>query len=828
MKTKSKSKSGIKIGIAATAALVIVIAVLAAFSSPVSAQGDPGAGCPSTTQFYDTIKGGIYFEQQGWMKSSPFEVTFDNVPSGIKVARVYTGVWGGSPSKGGEFNITVNGVTSPTYQACDPCPQPQNCSGWQHLRCDTVNETECHDYVTGCNVHFISYNATSDIKSGSNTIKVMDGCTGGCTCWDSRIYLIALLVVYEDTSMPNMTYWINEGQPYMEKGSACDGSDDHLNASIYFNGSYTTPSSRVRYWTLGWPHVFNASVSPAYTNLNGVNIGYPDHTEEHGGYEVLLRWDNIPTTSLTNSNLLKYYDDAPYYERAGAAVFVVQGAITKPNLVADDIIFPDTLRPDKTHTIKAKITNMGVNAGSFNVTLYANGTSSTNSYTENVVSLPAGQSTIVDFSSVTLPYDCYEFKVVADSDGDITEFNENDNTRKENYQVGYYIVVKSNDDFETLLSDTGLPANSVTKDVSGTYYIQNLTVENCFGRGIDIENTDVQFVINNCTIQNCEYGGVYLHSVTNGKVTDSVAQNNALKGIKVVYSTYVTIANNTVQNNVEYGIDVYPGLMPYSQLSEYITIKNNTVTGNLYGIELIGRHCTVCDNNISSNTPAIPGSDTGHGIRGYGAHHKIYNNTIAYNANYGIYMDYNAANNYCFENCIYGNTLTGNNVQFPGHTSQGYDSGEYNSWNSTVKLGYYYGGTGASYANDSYIGNNWSDYTGVDGNNDGIGNTWYAIDDISPVQHAPSENDTAPLMQPWTDYERILCGDVDASGEGVIKYFDIFKLKKHYNDPSYALASEWAGDVDCSGAIKYFDVFKLKKHYNDPSYELYCCTGCAS
>ena len=336
---------------------VLLIAVLlAAFSMPilVTAQGNPGAGCPSETKYYDTINGGMYFEQDGWMEFRSMTRTFDNVPEGIKFARVYTGVWAGSPGKGGDFNITVNGITSPTYPACDPCPQYDNCESWQCERCDTVNTSECHDYVTGCNVHFISYDATPYIVPGSNTVTVKT--IGNQSCpkgkWDGRIYLIALLVVYEDASMPEMTYWINEGAPFMEDGSMCDGPDDHLNISFYFNGTHISNPARVKYWTFGFPHVANATTEPAYMKLNENDIGEYDYMEKYGGYEVLYRWDNIPPDYLNpSSNLFCYYEpSASYggygmYERVNVAVLMVLPD-TMPPLVRDASASPAIIPED--------------------------------------------------------------------------------------------------------------------------------------------------------------------------------------------------------------------------------------------------------------------------------------------------------------------------------------------------------------------------------------------------------------------------------------------------------------------------------------------------
>jgi hypothetical protein len=107
--------------------VIVAIVALAAFSIiPVSAQGDPGAGCTAETEFYDTIHGGVYFEQQGYAQFNSMTKTFTDVPDEIKTARIYTGFWQGSPSKGGNFNITIANATGSyttlTYQACDPCP----------------------------------------------------------------------------------------------------------------------------------------------------------------------------------------------------------------------------------------------------------------------------------------------------------------------------------------------------------------------------------------------------------------------------------------------------------------------------------------------------------------------------------------------------------------------------------------------------------------------------------------------------------------------------------------------------------------------------------
>ena len=133
-----------------------------------------------------------------------------------------------------------------------------------------------------------------------------------------------------------------------------------------------------------------------------------------------------------------------------------------------------------------------------------------------------------------------------------------------------------------------------------------------------------------------------------------------------------------------------------------------------------------------------------------------------------------------FWNCIFGNTFIDNNKLIP-HACQAYDSG-INYWNSTVKLGYYNNTCGAACAHDNYIGNYWSDLACIDANNDGICDSSYNI-------CGGTMKDYAPLVQPWANYSRIKCGD-----------------------------------VDCSGGVTTADVYPVfRRVFGDP---VNCCTGC--
>lgn len=830
--------------------VAMVVVALVAFTTSASAQGDPGAGCAAVTKYYGTMNGSIYFEQQGYSDSPPSMTrTFTNVPDGIKIAKVYTGVWGGSPCKGGDFNITIanaggsyttpDNIPGAMYRSCDPCPTKTNCEGCQPDRCDALrNDTsgnnatnwnfadlpDIHDYIVGCGVHFISYNATPYITPGSNTITVQTRKNHTCNCptpldcgdgWDGRIYVIALMVIYENETMPEITYWVNEGALYLETDSECDGPFDHIYASKYFNGTNVTNPKRVSLWSLGVPHVINTydpGAAGAFTKLNGIDIGPPGVVEAYGSNEVLLRW-TLPPASVNNaSNFLEYNNPESYYERAFAEVLIVHGPSDKPDIV-DGVwagAFPDVMRPGKDYTINKFVENIGGNAsGPFNVSLDIAGTS----YHKEVnvtTGLGAGNNTTVSFDEVNLPEGCYDFIVTVDCNGDVTEDNEFNNVATKKYQVGYVIVVDGNSDFERLnvSGDMALPAGCFA-NISSTYYIRNLDIENCakhcISDGVHITNTTVPFVIRNCMIHDCEGNGVYFNNVTNGKVNESEIYSNGMKGIRMENCSYVAIETNSVHDNEETDVDVYMDTMPYVD-SHHITISNNTITGGMCGIEVLGNDCTVRCNTIEDTTGS-------YAVYVSGNYSKIHNNTLKDNVGYGIQVDSTWIQT--IGNLIYGNDFIGNN----GGGVQAFDNGTNTIWNTPTVVRYYYD---LSDNQNSYTGNYWSDYYGnlynesylpnpncTDSNGDGIGDSIpYAIDGGAGAA------DNYPMVVPWW-----VCGDVNGDGRS-----DTNDLNPLFN--TRLTTSQWAGDVNCQGSGSCqgcVDTNDLNPLFYR---ELHCCPNC--
>ncbi|PNX50446.1 MAG: hypothetical protein BV458_13200 [Thermoplasmata archaeon M9B2D] len=196
---------------------------------------------------------------------------------------------------------------------------------------------------------------------------------------------------------------------------------------------------------------------------------------------------------------------------------------------------------------------------------------------------------------------------------------------------------------------------------------------------VDVSSDGV--TITGFTIHNGAYG-IRLVSSSNNTVTGNTASNSSC-GIFLDTSSFNTIRGNTASNNA-FGIRL--------SSSSYNTVMCNTASNNVFGIALeFTSNNTVMGNNVTSNS--------GDGI----ALSNSSNNTVTENNAHanrydGIYLDFSSNNNLLYHNNIMNNT------------QNAADDGS-NIWDNEYPSG----------------GNYWSDYTGIDGDGDGIGDTPYDI-----------------------------------------------------------------------------------------------------
>jgi parallel beta-helix repeat protein len=329
------------------------------------------------------------------------------------------------------------------------------------------------------------------------------------------------------------------------------------------------------------------------------------------------------------------------------------------------------------------------------------------------------------------------------------------------------------------------------------FIIENYIINASTARGIEIWNTTAYFVVRNCVVENgggtydgiylgnvvngrienstCrnDYYGIYLYSSNNNTISDSIMTSNN-RGIYFRYnSSYNIISNCDFSNNVDYGVDVgdtgchhntitncniwgtqnYFGITAYAG-SNYTEIMNCNVWNNSNGIGLgwsnsmLVENCNIHNNGggltldttnncIVENCRIYSNTSDGVHMGHYPSNNIVRNCEIYSNGAAGVFF-YTNSNHNTLTNCIirqnengvrcfvssYSNTIDHNDIIQNGQ--QAWDEGTGNLWDNGYPSG----------------GNYWSDYTGADANNDGIGDTLYPIP-------GGANQDRYPLMSPW-------------------------------------------------------------------------------
>jgi parallel beta-helix repeat protein len=248
--------------------------------------------------------------------------------------------------------------------------------------------------------------------------------------------------------------------------------------------------------------------------------------------------------------------------------------------------------------------------------------------------------------------------------------------------------------------------------------------------------------VNNVTIQNTNIQtfsyGINLYDSYNNTISgNNITDNN--NGI-VLDGSSNTISGNTITNNEFAGIRL--------DGSSDNTISGNTITNNEFaGIRLDGSSDnTISGNNITNNNA--------HGVSIYGSSdNTIYGNNITHNYVYNeIYKEYHYAGIYIYGSSNF-NTISGNNI-----TDNSYGI-EVHGSDNTIFHNNFINNQNQIYLSDAIntwddgypsAGNYWSDYTGVDADGDGIGDTPYIIDENNQDNYPLVNQFIIPEFPSWT------------------------------------------------------------------------------
>jgi len=325
--------------------------------------------------------------------------------------------------------------------------------------------------------------------------------------------------------------------------------------------------------------------------------------------------------------------------------------------------------------------------------------------------------------------------------------------------------------------------------------IRNIVVED-FSIGVYLNSSSGNVISGNTIMANTEYG-VYLDGSSNNTIFGNNLQNN-FKGIELwdscentvsgnnitaeaVYNDYGiklrycasnTVSGNNIKNNDE-GV--------YLANSSSNTVSGNSIEDNYYGVVLANSSSNAIFGNMLRN------NDEGTRLR-FSSSNIISGNNMTTTNNNGVWFFHSSNNTVC-ENSIAGNRLYGiwlswsSNNTFSGNNIR--DNGEkgilvlgrvsdnkfyHNNLVNNTQHVHIQGSDCANFWDDGYPsgGNYWSDYDGVDSDHDGIGESWYEIDQNNTDHH--------PLMGMFHCFNTSLVYYVNVISNSTIESFEYFEV----------------------------------------------------
>ena len=180
-----------------------VILLIAAPAAAVYASN----GVPLHTVAHGKHHGTVSVTGGHGLAATPYSQSF-TVPAGtVRFARLYVGVWGGTPEYTGSLETALNGASL----------------GGRAL--GGGGDTNSMTYVSGFGVHWCAYDVTGRVRAGSNQATAT---TSGEI--DGRIYGMVLAVATEDASAPEVEYWFAEGNENLNEAAGKNSAGVSLGA----------------------------------------------------------------------------------------------------------------------------------------------------------------------------------------------------------------------------------------------------------------------------------------------------------------------------------------------------------------------------------------------------------------------------------------------------------------------------------------------------------------------------------------------------------------------------------------------------------------------
>jgi parallel beta-helix repeat protein len=248
--------------------------------------------------------------------------------------------------------------------------------------------------------------------------------------------------------------------------------------------------------------------------------------------------------------------------------------------------------------------------------------------------------------------------------------------------------------------------------------VSNNTVESNDDNGILVQRyCEYNIIDSNFVAGNTNYGIFLWEDCDNNIIFNNTVTNHGFHGIvSQGFSGGTNDFNRIIKNKVSFSS--YYGIYLWSYTRNH-TVENNIAYNNSMGICILGPMTTYSNYNEIIHNIVFNNSEGIH-IDAFSQYNLVFENIVINNSDFGISINYGLSK----YNLIYRNILISNTI--PAR-----DRGVDNDWNNATH------------------GNYWDIYSGVDIDEDGVGDTNYSFDDFAvdyfPLMQIPefdSDNDT--------------------------------------------------------------------------------------